>query len=55
MFSLLKAVYLSFRYGVDGPFRRRQMNVALLGYFDRYPIKDQLDRKIVQFDSQTDR
>ena len=23
MFSLLKAVYLSFRYGVDGPFRRR--------------------------------
>ena len=23
MFSLLKAVYLSFRYGMDGPFTRR--------------------------------
>ena len=44
MFSLLKAVYLSFRYGVDGPFRRRQNELCITGSFDRYPMKDQLDR-----------
>ena len=44
MFSLLKAVYLSFRYGVDGPFRRRQNELCITGAFDRYPMKDQLDR-----------
>ena len=31
-FSRLRAVYLSFRYGVDGPFRRRKMNFALLAF-----------------------
>ena len=42
MFSLLEAVHLSFRYGVDGPFRRRQNELCITGSFDRYPMKDQL-------------
>ena len=46
MFSLLKAVHLSFRYDVDGPFRRRQIGLCITGFFNRYPMKDQLDRKI---------
>ena len=47
MFSLLKAVYLSFRYGVDGSFRRRQNELCITCFFNRYPMKDQLDRQIV--------
>ena len=41
MFSLRKAVYLSFRCGVDGPFRRRQNELCITGTFDRHPMKDQ--------------
>ena len=41
MFSLLKAVYLSFRYGVDGPFRRRQNEFSVTGSPDRYAMKGQ--------------
>ena len=40
MFSLLKAVYLSFRYGVNGPFGRRQNELCITGSFDRYPMKN---------------
>jgi hypothetical protein len=47
MFSLLKAVYLSFRYGVDGPFRRRQNELCITGSFDRYPMKNRYDKTIV--------
>ena len=41
MFSLVKAVHLSFRYGVNGPFGRRQNELCMTGSFDRYPMKDQ--------------
>ena len=40
MFSLLKAVHLSFRYGVDGLFRRRQNELCITGSFNVYPMND---------------